>query len=143
MRGALGPRVARIEHVGSTAVPGLAALPVIDLDVVLADPAGRPGAIARLGAIGYAHEGELGIPGRDAFRWPAGEARHHLYLLADGADELRRHLRFRDALRADSALRERYAQLKRDIAARPGITRAAYKDAKGPFIAAVLARALR
>src|SRR5580704_3139687 len=88
----LGSLVITIEHIGSTAVPGLAAKPIIDLDVVLASRADLPEAIRLLATIGYVHEGDLGIPGREAFRSPPGEPRHHLYVLAAGANELGRHL---------------------------------------------------
>ncbi|HEY2860733.1 MAG TPA: GrpB family protein [Terracidiphilus sp.] len=72
IRKALGIIVLRIEHVGSTAVPGLAAKPVIDLDVVVRSAHEMQLAILRLAQIGYAHEGELGIAGRAAFRSPPG-----------------------------------------------------------------------
>src|ERR1700677_1324327 len=104
VKAALNSLAVTVEHIGSTAVPGLAAKPIIDLDVVLASAADLPEAIRLLATIGYVHEGDLGIPGREAFRSPPGEPRHHLYLLATGAAELRRHLAFRDALRADSDL---------------------------------------
>jgi GrpB-like predicted nucleotidyltransferase (UPF0157 family) len=73
----LGDFVLRVEHIGSTAVPGLAAKPVIDLDVVVARTDVAK-AIRLLSGLGYVHEGNLGIAGREAFRWPSGEARHHL-----------------------------------------------------------------
>ena len=133
----LGPLVARVEHVGSTAVTGLAAKPVIDLDVVVARDSDRPAAIRRLADLGYEHEGDLGITGREAFRPPAGEARHHLYLLRAGAAELRRHLAFRDALRADPTLRDAYAALKRSLAEHSSGDRAAYTAGKSAFIAQV------
>jgi GrpB-like predicted nucleotidyltransferase (UPF0157 family) len=97
----LGALVSRIEHIGSTAVPGLAAKPIIDLDIVLGTLADLPEAIGRLSKIGYSHEGDLGITGREAFLWPPREARHHLYVLSSEAEELRRHVAFRDTLRAD------------------------------------------
>src|SRR5688572_18990369 len=100
VQSAIGSAVVRIEHVGSTAVVGLAAKPVIDLDVVVRTQSDVSDAIRRLSALGYVHEGDLGISGREAFRCPPGEQRHHLYLLVEGADELARHLAFRDALRA-------------------------------------------
>src|ERR1700738_1203567 len=103
----LGSLVITIEHIGSTAVPGLAAKPIIDLNVFLASPVDIPKAIRLLASIGYAHEGDLGIAGREAFRTPPDEPRHHLYVLIAGAKELRRHLAFRNALRADSDLRDR------------------------------------
>lgn len=68
----LGPLAVAIEHVGSTAVPGLAAKPIIDLDVVIADRTDLPTVIQRLRPLGYHHEGNLGVPGREAFTTPAG-----------------------------------------------------------------------
>src|SRR5262245_17837584 len=82
---ALGGLALRIEHVGSTAVPGLAAKPVVDLDVVVAAHADVNEAIRRLERLGYAHKGNAGIEGREAFQWPPGEERHHLYVLVEGA----------------------------------------------------------
>jgi GrpB-like predicted nucleotidyltransferase (UPF0157 family) len=123
-----------VEHIGSTAVPGLAAKPIIDLDVILASPADLPEAIRRLEIVGYTHEGDLGIAGREAFRPPPGAVGHHLYLLTAGAHELRRHLAFRDALRSDNALRDGYAALKRSLAERYGSDRNSYTKAKSGFI---------
>jgi GrpB-like predicted nucleotidyltransferase (UPF0157 family) len=111
LKTALGSHVVAIEHVGSTAVPGLAAKPVIDLDIVLRSRADLRESIQLLAGIGYGHEGDLGIGGRDAFRSPPGDPRHHVYVLAAGAIELRRHLSFRDALRADND-RQSYTQAK-------------------------------
>jgi GrpB-like predicted nucleotidyltransferase (UPF0157 family) len=128
----------RAEHVGSTAVPGLAAKPIIDLDVVGATAGRLRGVIRGLAALGYEHQGDLGIRGREAFRARSGEPEHHLYVVLEGADELTRHLAFRDALRADTLLRDRYADLKRALAARHRYDRNAYTDAKSVFIEAVL-----
>jgi GrpB-like predicted nucleotidyltransferase (UPF0157 family) len=66
----LGNMVSAIEHVGSTSVPGLAAKPIIDLDVLLASADYFPEAIGRLAALGYEHQGDLGITGREAFSIP-------------------------------------------------------------------------
>jgi GrpB-like predicted nucleotidyltransferase (UPF0157 family) len=137
VRAALGEEVLSVEHVGSTAVPGLCAKPIIDLDVVVR-AAAIPGAIRALAVLGYVHEGDLGISGREAFRWPAGEPRHHLYLLEGNAAELRRHIAFRDALRSDHRLRSAYASLKRELAKQHAEDRAAYTEGKSAFIAAVL-----
>lgn len=129
-----------VEHVGSTAVPRLPAKPIIDLDVVVASARDIPLSTARLATLGYVHEGDLGIEGREAFRWPAGEARHHLYLLVDGARELRRHVIFRDALRADAKLRSECAALKRSLANRYRSNREAYSAGKDEVVNAVLKR---
>lgn len=139
IRKALGNIVLRIEHVGSTAVPGLAAKPVIDLDVVVNSPREMQSAILKLAQIGYAHQGDLGIAGREAFRSPPGLEQHHLYVLLEGAQELQRHLAFRDALRADAALRDAYCKLKRSLAVQHAGDRAAYTDGKTDFVRAALA----
>ncbi|MCU0633991.1 MAG: GNAT family N-acetyltransferase [Gemmatimonadaceae bacterium] len=137
-RAALGDLPARIEHVGSTAVPGLAAKPVIDLDVVVA-PDDVTHALERLASLGYVAEGDKGIPGREAMRWPPGEPRHHLYVCADDARALDAHLVLRTALRADPAMTAEYAALKRSLAARFPHEREAYLAGKDDFIARVLA----
>jgi GrpB-like predicted nucleotidyltransferase (UPF0157 family) len=133
----LGDVMLRAEHVGSTAVPGLAAKPIIDLDVVVAR-VNFPEATRRLGKLGYIHEGDLGITGREAFRWPPDCERHHLYVVAEEAAELRRHLAFRDALRADAVLRDRYAALKRSLVTQHPYDMKAYTEGKTAFIMATL-----
>jgi GrpB-like predicted nucleotidyltransferase (UPF0157 family) len=137
----LGPLAVAIEHVGSTAVPGLAAKPIIDLDVVIADRADLPAVIQRLQPLGYHHEGDLGVPGRQAFTTPAGAPPHHLYVCAVGAAALDRHLAFRDALRADPAAAGAYGDLKRSLAARLSHDRVAYTEAKSAFVERVLGQA--
>jgi GrpB-like predicted nucleotidyltransferase (UPF0157 family) len=137
----LGPLAVAIEHVGSTAVPGLAAKPIIDLDVVIANRADLPAVIQRLRRLGYQPEGDLGVPGREAFTTPAGAPSHHLYVCAVGTPALDRHLAFRDVLRADSNLADAYGDLKRTLAARLGHDRLAYTEAKGAFVERVLAEA--
>jgi GrpB-like predicted nucleotidyltransferase (UPF0157 family) len=131
--GALGELVLAIEHTGSTAVPGLAGKPVIDLIAVVSDNRIHE-AITRLEAIGYCHEGDRGIAGREAFTWPPGEPRHHLYVCPPDNAELRRHLRFRDYLRAHPDRAAVYAALKRQAADRFRHDRAAYVEAKTEFV---------
>jgi GrpB-like predicted nucleotidyltransferase (UPF0157 family) len=140
VKAALGDLVLTVEHVGSTAVPGLAAKPIIDLDVVVPSPTDLPEAIRLLRRLGYIHEGNLGVAGREAFRFPPGEPPHHLYVLTGGATELRRHLAFRDALRNDEMLRDRYAALKRALAEAHHGDRSGYTEAKSAFISATLSR---
>ena len=138
LEAALGDLALAIEHVGSTSVPGLAAKPIIDIDVVVRDAGDLTKAIARLEAAGYRHEGDLGIAGREAFRAPAGRDEHHLYALVQGADELRRHLAFRDRLCASAEDRRAYARLKRRLARTFRHDREAYADAKSTFVERVL-----
>jgi GrpB-like predicted nucleotidyltransferase (UPF0157 family) len=136
---ALGPLAVRIEHVGSTAVPGLAAKPIIDLDVVVATPGDLPAVMDRLRLLGYTHEGDLGVPGRDAFTAPPGSPPHHLYACPLGSPALARHLALRDLLRADPEAADAYADLKRTLATRFRHDRVAYTEGKTTFIDALLA----
>jgi GrpB-like predicted nucleotidyltransferase (UPF0157 family) len=110
--------VVSIEHVGSTAVPGLAAKPIIDMVVVAASRAAVPVVIERLASLGYVHRGNLGIADRDAFAAPPLLPRHHLYLCPVGVTPLRNFMCFRDHLRADANAAARYADLKKDLATR-------------------------
>jgi GrpB-like predicted nucleotidyltransferase (UPF0157 family) len=146
IRAALTPYLAgiphRIEHVGSTAVPGIAAKPIIDLDIVVPSPDLVPAAIAALVEAGYRHEGDYGIPGREAFGLPADTAHyHHLYVVVEGNKAYVDHVDLRDHLRADAGDRERYAARKRELAHLLSTDRAAYVDGKSALISEMLARA--
>lgn len=137
----------RLEHIGSTAVPGLSAKPVLDL--LLGAPALAPveAAIPRLAVIGYEYvpKYERELPERRYFVRAAGPSpagmtlRIHLHAVVAGSRIWHQHLAFRDALRADAALRLEYEQLKRGLAERHGDDKAAYQAAKDPFIAAFMA----
>ena len=140
---ALGTLAQRIEHVGSTAVPGLAAKPVIDLDVLLRSTEDLPLAIRRLAELGYVHQGNLGIAEREAFAAPPGQAAHHLYVCPPESAEFRRHLALRDYLRTHPAEARSYGELKRELAARYAEDRAAYIEAKRLFVEELVERALR
>lgn len=135
---ALGHLAAAIEHIGSTAVPGLAAKPVIDMDVLLRSIDDLPAAIRQLATIGYIHQGDLGVPGREAFRAPVGDLSHHLYVCSPDCQEYIRHLAFRDHLRSHSHDADAYACLKRSLAARYRTDRDCYTQAKTEFIRSVL-----
>ena len=113
---ALGPLALSIEHVGSTSVPGLAAKPVIDIDVVVADASAIPAAVRALKALGYEHLGPLGIAGREAFRRPPGTEPHNLYVCPAGSQGLRNHLALRNHLRTHPEAVEAYGALKRRLA---------------------------
>jgi GrpB-like predicted nucleotidyltransferase (UPF0157 family) len=132
---AVGDIAIAIEHVGSTAVPGLAAKPVIDL-VIVVEPDDLQAAIDRLRTIGYIHQGNLGVEGREAFGVPAGEPRHHLYVSPIDSEELRAQVAFRDRLRADPVLANEYEALKRELAQRFSNDRVGYTDAKTAFVTA-------
>jgi GrpB-like predicted nucleotidyltransferase (UPF0157 family) len=130
-----------IEHVGSTAVPGLCSKPIIDLDVVVRAEDVRA-AISALETLGYQHLGDLGVPGREAFRSPVGAARHHRYVCAEESPALRSHLLFRDYLRAHPDAAREYGELKTDLAVRHEKNRPGYTEAKSEFIESVLKRAV-
>lgn len=126
----------RVEHVGSTSVPGLAAKPILDIDIVLQNPADFAEAKALLEANGYYHVGDLGITGREAFKYDHKPQlmSHHLYVLSANSEELKRHLTFRDWLRSHPQDREAYARVKLAAAKQfPGDI-AAYIDAKSDVI---------
>ncbi|WP_159573181.1 GrpB family protein [Curtobacterium sp. 18060] len=113
---AAGAPYRSIEHVGSTSVPGLAAKPVIDVDIVVG--AGDvAAAVAALSTIGFEPRGDLGVPDRQAFRTPERFAPSNTYVAKVGSLSLRNHLAVRDVLRADPALRDEYAAVKRRAAA--------------------------
>ena len=135
---AVGELVLSIEHVGSTAVPGLAAKPVIDMVVVIGSDDDLGEAIRRLEAIGYRARGEQGVPGREVFTWPEGDRRHHLYVSPTSSAELRAQVRFRDRLLADAELAREYEALKRELAATYRDDRPGYTEAKTTFIEAAL-----
>ena len=138
---AQGDLVIVVEHVGSTAVPALAAKPIIDMDVVVPSVADIPQAIGRLATLGYVHQGDLGIAGREAFISPAGKPGHHLYVCAVDSEELRRHRLFRDDLLTHPDDARAYGALKKAAARRFGEDRVAYTEAKTRFVEAVLRRA--
>ncbi|HMH90979.1 MAG TPA: GrpB family protein [Streptosporangiaceae bacterium] len=129
------------EHVGSTAVPGLDAKPIVDLDVVVPDPAGVGPAVAALAAAGWAHEGDPAIAGREAFRPPADTVYHHLYVVVAGRPAHRDHVELRDFLRAHPDEAARYGELKRRLAGLLETDRAAYADGKAEMISELLRQA--
>lgn len=149
---ALGPLAAGIHHVGSTAIPGMIAKPVLDLDIELSPGATVEAATVALATLGYTFAGDQGIPERYAYKrptpnvpfstaryvWPA----HHLYVCPQGSAELARHLRFRDRLRESAELREEYAALKYEALRRAQGIRQVYVDEKERLGAGFFARTL-
>lgn len=132
-----------IEHVGSTAVPGLAAKPVIDIMAAVRDLPSSLDARAAVAPLGYVY-----FPYRpDAMHWfckPSPARRtHHLHLVPAGSALWRERLLFRDYLRRSAATAAEYAALKRALAERNRSDREAYTEAKSDFVRAVLERAAR
>ena len=131
--------VVTLEHMGSTAIPGLASKPIIDILGGYAEGTPVTDYIDVLTTAGYAHRGEQGIPGREFFR--RGNPRsYHLHLSVIDSQFWRDHLAFRNRLRTNRELRDAYAALKVDLAARFPRDREAYIEAKGPFVKDILQR---
>jgi GrpB-like predicted nucleotidyltransferase (UPF0157 family) len=131
------------EHIGSTAVPGLSAKPIIDIMAPVQSLVASREAIVAAGRMGYLH-----YPYKaEVMHWfckPAPEHRtHHLHLVPAGSPLWRERLSFRDALRSSAQLREQYQALKIRLAQRHSLDREAYTEAKSPFVRAVLALSLQ
>ena len=138
IRDAVADLNAEVEHVGSTSVPGLAAKPVIDIDVVVPTSEDVPIAIERLRTLGYIYQGDKGIRGRDAFMWPPGSAPHHLYVVVAGSPPHADHIDFRDYLRQHPGAVQDYAALKRALAEQHRDDRLAYTNSKDKFVGEIL-----
>lgn len=144
----LGTLLQSVEHVGSTSVPGLAAKPVLDIDLVISNEDQLPAVIRILQHAGYLYRGDLGIKDRYAFKalnehapdngtkqqWPA----HHLYCCIAGSTSLINHIVLRNALRRDATLRSDYEVLKKKLAASVQGDIDAYVEGKSIFISEVL-----
>jgi len=138
VRAQVGGLVVSIEHVGSTAVPGLAAKPIIDIELVIACAYQFPPVKERLEKFGYIHRGPFGVPDREVFRCVIDLPVHHLYVSETDARPLREHVRFRNALRQNPELAAEYATLKRALADRYRHDREGYTEAKTGFIRSVI-----
>jgi GrpB-like predicted nucleotidyltransferase (UPF0157 family) len=146
----LGDLVTAIHHVGSTSVPGLAAKPIIDIDLVIKNSNLLPAVIEKLAVLGYEHVGNLGISDREAFRgqtecapvdgtgkvWP----KHNLYVCPEDSISLKNHLTLRDFLRANPDAAKDYGDLKKRLAAENPNDIDLYIERKTPFIVGVLQR---
>jgi GrpB-like predicted nucleotidyltransferase (UPF0157 family) len=140
IEGALGGDVVLLEHCGSTAVPGLAAKPIIDMVLAVLDSSDEPVYAPRLEAAGYV----LRIREPDWFEhrvFKGPDTNVNLHVFTTGCSEIDRMLRFRDHLRADAADRALYERTKRELAARPWRYVQNYADAKTEVVAAIMARA--
>jgi GrpB-like predicted nucleotidyltransferase (UPF0157 family) len=148
LRSAAGTLLAAIEHIGSTAVPGLAANPIIDIMGGVRDLGEVTRYVAALEGLGYEYvpQYEAFIPERRYFRKPTtghSPRTHHLHVVELPSDFWRRHLLFRDYLRTHPLALREYADLKRRLASVYGDDGGGYTDAKRPFIESILGRAER
>ncbi|MBQ9807087.1 MAG: GrpB family protein [Clostridia bacterium] len=114
----IGDLVLGIEHVGSTSVEGMSAKPCIDMDVIIKDYSVFDEIVGKLGAIGYIHEGDLGIRNREAFKYTNKPhlMKHHLYVCPQDSEELHRHIIFRDFLRQNIEAVKEYSSVKEKAA---------------------------
>jgi GrpB-like predicted nucleotidyltransferase (UPF0157 family) len=140
IREVLGPAVVRLEHAGSTSVPGLVAKPIIDIVLVVRDSADERSYVPALTAAGY----RLVIREPDWFEhrlFKGPDTDINLHVFTAGADEVDRMLRFRDRLRADEQDRDLYARTKRGLAAQEWRHVQHYAQAKSDVVQQILGRA--
>ena len=137
---ALGELAVSIEHIGSTSVIGLAAKPIIDIDVIISSRIVLEKVIETLASIDYIHQGSLGIPGREAFV-KAEEKRLHLYVCSIDTPNLHNHLIFRDYLRTHLNEVKAYSELKQQLALQHYNNREMYTESKTKFIDNILVKA--
>jgi len=131
----------RIAHVGATAVPGLPAKPIIDIAVGVADLAVVSECVAPLAGLGYTYLGDRAVREDHLFvRGPEHRRTVYLHIVHEGGEKWNAYLRFRDRLRADPELRDRYAEIKRDLARRYADHRPAYTAGKAAIIEEILGR---
>ncbi|KXK40191.1 MAG: Glutamate-rich protein grpB [Bacteroidetes bacterium OLB9] len=137
-----------IQHVGSTSIQGLIAKPILDIDLIITDKSLLNIITLRLEKIGYNSIGEQGIPGRFAFKqkseltplttiyrkWQS----HHLYVCYADSLALKNHLLFRDFLKSNEEIKEKYSELKLALTDNLAITREEYTSKKTEFIVSVL-----
>jgi GrpB-like predicted nucleotidyltransferase (UPF0157 family) len=140
IRAVLGGRVVQVEHVGSTSVPGLAAKPIIDILLAVADSSDEPAFVPVLERAGYVLRArEPGWFEHRMFKGPDTDINLHVFTA--GVAEIDRMLLFRDWLRANGADRDAYLQVKRDLAKRTWRHVQHYADAKTTIVEQIIARA--
>ena len=127
-----------MEHVGSTSVPGLRAKPIIDACIVVASRRDIPHVVKGLANVGYVHRGNLGVPGREAFKESAGCPRHNLYASHRGSLNLKNQIGLRDYLRAHPEAAHEYGDLKEKLARRFPEDIDSYIAGKTEFILGIL-----
>lgn len=144
VREVLGGNCVAIHHIGSTAVPGLAAKPIIDLMPVVRSLEEVDAAAPAFEALGYEYLGEFGIPGRRYLRKGGDERTHQIHIFSEGSRrDIERHLAVRDYLRAHPAARDAYGALKAELARKYPYDIDGYCDGKESFVRQMEAEALK
>ncbi|HEY6618497.1 MAG TPA: GrpB family protein [Steroidobacteraceae bacterium] len=144
LRDTLGSNVLEVHHIGSTAILGIFAKPIIDILLVVQDLQLLDDSTPALGKLGYEGLGEFGIPGRRYFRKnsPDGSRTHQIHSFLLGSVDAERHLAFRDYMNAHPAAAQEYSSLKKSLAAAHPDAIDAYMDGKDCFIKAHELKAL-
>lgn len=142
--GAIGHIIVGIEHIGSTSVPSLGSKPTIDILVAINHLDDAKKCIYPLKKIGYKYKPELEaqIPDRRYFHKgePPREQHYHLHMAELKSEFWKRHLLFRDYLRAHPKIAKEYEKLKKQLAVEYGLNREGYTEAKTPFIKSIVAK---
>ncbi len=134
---AIGENVVAIEHIGSTSICGISAKPILDIAIAINDNADGEKCVKPLENMGYIYRGENGIPGR--FYFVKGAPRtHHLHMLKQDSNFWKNHLLFRDYLRENPPVAQKYDYLKKELAQNHSANRDAYLDGKAAFVEDVL-----
>ena len=136
LKSILGDDAIDIQHIGSTAIPVIKAKPIIDIDVVIKDYSMLDAVISALERIDYHHEGNLGIAGREAFKYEGKThlRKHHLYVCPRDSEELKRHIAFREYLRSHPEAVREYSRIKEEGAALYPFDIEKYIEHKSPFV---------
>jgi len=131
-----------LEHIGSTAIPGLDAKPIIDMAMMIPSLRRLPLWIKRLKMAGYTYKGEYGLPGRQFFT-RGNPVTHHLHVVAKGSEHWNRWILFRNYLRVHPKEAEKYNKFKKTLARKYAHNRDAYTHAKTPLVNQLLAKAMK
>jgi GrpB-like predicted nucleotidyltransferase (UPF0157 family) len=133
----IGNYIIDIQHIGSTAIPDIIAKPIIDISIAIADFDEGKRCIEPTESLGYIYKGENGITRRHYFV-KGDPTAYHLHIVEHKSEEWRKNIIFRDTLRADKSLADKYAKLKMELAEKFGNNREAYTDGKTQFVKNVL-----
>lgn len=144
IKGAFRNTPAQIHHIGSTAIPGILAKPIIDLLGIVCNLADADAKVGSLKSLGYEAMGAYGIEGRRYFRKMDGNGTrtHHLHIFEEGSLHIERHLAFRDYLIAHPDLADKYSCLKERLTSGENPSWDRYLNGKDPFVSRVEAQAV-
>ena len=139
LRSAIGDYAVDIQHIGSTAIPGLEAKPIIDIAIALRRLEDVEKCIEPLESLGYEYKGDEGYPGSFFFaKGDPSNRTHYLHVVERDSEAWKGYIRFRDYLRRHRRVAEEYAKLKRELARKSGGNRDLYTPGKAEFIERVL-----